>query len=333
MTRLVHDYVRFTGDDAFLDEAPGRARRSLDHLRDWALAWQDLRRIVAARRLRRDREPARVRQLLHPRGRQPQRRERVEPAHRGRGARPAHGDADGGRTLRAEADDARRRTCSSSIVPGTRLLRRPAAGRHPAAGAALLRLQHRRHHDRRRPRPEQVAAARWSTSSSANCRPRDWMRALSPWDPDASFSVRPDHQWNGAYPAWPADAARALVALGAPEVALDWLPGPRPHRQPGPARPGALRRGGPAAASTAGRARPRRSCRTSSTGPARPSGAYVALVIESLFGVDARRLDGTSTRSDGCIADLDPPRGASRPPRRRPARRRARRRPRHRSRA
>ena len=44
----------------------------------------------------------------------------------------------------------------------------------------------------------------------------DWMRSLSPWDPDASFSVRPDHQWNGAYPAWPADAARSLVALGAP---------------------------------------------------------------------------------------------------------------------
>lgn len=53
----------------------------------------------------------------------------------------------------------------------------------------------------------------------------NWMRALSPWDPDAAFSLRPDHQWNGAYPAWPADAGRALVALGARDVALGWADG------------------------------------------------------------------------------------------------------------
>ena len=51
------------------------------------------------------------------------------------------------------------------------------------------------------------------------------MRALSPYDADAAFSVRPDHQWNGAYPAWPADAGRALFALGRGDVLLDWLPG------------------------------------------------------------------------------------------------------------
>ena len=28
------------------------------------------------------------------------------------------------------------------------------------------------------------------------------------------ISVRPDHQWNGAYCAWPADAAHALIRLG-----------------------------------------------------------------------------------------------------------------------
>ena len=38
-----------------------------------------------------------------------------------------------------------------------------------------------------------------------------WMRALSPYDADAAFSLRPDHQWNGAYPAWPADAGRGAV--------------------------------------------------------------------------------------------------------------------------
>lgn len=53
----------------------------------------------------------------------------------------------------------------------------------------------------------------------------NWMRALSPWDRDAAFSVRPDHQWNGAYPAWPADAGRALVALGYRDLALEWASG------------------------------------------------------------------------------------------------------------
>jgi hypothetical protein len=53
----------------------------------------------------------------------------------------------------------------------------------------------------------------------------NWLRALSPWDPDAAYSVRPDHQWNGAYTAWPADAARALVLLGRGDLAAGWLDG------------------------------------------------------------------------------------------------------------
>ena len=53
----------------------------------------------------------------------------------------------------------------------------------------------------------------------------NWMHALSPWDADASFSVRPDHQWNGAYAAWPADAGRALIALGRSDLALEWVDG------------------------------------------------------------------------------------------------------------
>jgi len=31
-----------------------------------------------------------------------------------------------------------------------------------------------------------------------------WMHALSPKNNDAVTSVRPDHQWTGAYTAWPA---------------------------------------------------------------------------------------------------------------------------------
>lgn len=52
-----------------------------------------------------------------------------------------------------------------------------------------------------------------------------WMRALSPGDDNALFSIRPDHQWNGAYPAWPAQAVTALFKAGKTEIALKWLKG------------------------------------------------------------------------------------------------------------
>src|SRR5690606_30145355 len=42
MTRLVHDYLRFTGDSSLLEATPG-GRPVTEHLREWALAWQGLR--------------------------------------------------------------------------------------------------------------------------------------------------------------------------------------------------------------------------------------------------------------------------------------------------
>ena len=50
-----------------------------------------------------------------------------------------------------------------------------------------------------------------------------WMHALSPLDEDVLFSVRPDHQWTGAYPAWPPETARGLYRIGEIELAFDWL--------------------------------------------------------------------------------------------------------------
>ena len=61
-----------------------------------------------------------------------------------------------------------------------------------------------------------------------------WMHALSPHDPDAVFSVRPDHQWNGAYPAWPAESARALFQMGRDDVAAPWLRGLADSTNQGP---------------------------------------------------------------------------------------------------
>lgn len=52
-----------------------------------------------------------------------------------------------------------------------------------------------------------------------------WMRALSTRDLDVTFSIRPDHQWTGAYCSWPALALSGLFAAGAGDVAYDWMKG------------------------------------------------------------------------------------------------------------
>ncbi len=52
-----------------------------------------------------------------------------------------------------------------------------------------------------------------------------WMRALSTRDLDVTFSIRPDHQWTGAYCSWPALALSGLYAAGEVDVAFEWIKG------------------------------------------------------------------------------------------------------------
>lgn len=52
-----------------------------------------------------------------------------------------------------------------------------------------------------------------------------WMRALSTKDLDVTFSIRPDHQWTGAYCSWPALALSGLFAAGAVDTATEWMKG------------------------------------------------------------------------------------------------------------
>jgi hypothetical protein len=40
-----------------------------------------------------------------------------------------------------------------------------------------------------------------------------WMRALSPSDVDATWNIRPDHSWLGAYSAWPPATAKGLYKV------------------------------------------------------------------------------------------------------------------------
>ncbi|HRH41611.1 MAG TPA: hypothetical protein PKY82_08210 [Pyrinomonadaceae bacterium] len=61
-----------------------------------------------------------------------------------------------------------------------------------------------------------------------------WMRALSTRDLDVTFSIRPDHQWTGAYCSWAALALSGLYVAGETDVALDWMKGLAKSSQQGP---------------------------------------------------------------------------------------------------
>jgi hypothetical protein len=49
-----------------------------------------------------------------------------------------------------------------------------------------------------------------------------WMRALSPNDADATWNIRPDHSWLGAYSAWPPATAKALYKTDVSSRVATW---------------------------------------------------------------------------------------------------------------
>lgn len=61
-----------------------------------------------------------------------------------------------------------------------------------------------------------------------------WMRALSTKDLDVTFSIRPDHQWTGAYCSWPALALSGLYAAGETDIAMNWIKGLASSSRQGP---------------------------------------------------------------------------------------------------
>jgi len=130
-----------------------------------------------------------------------------------------------------------------------------------------------------------------------------WMHALSPRDPNAMFSVRPDHQWNGAYTAWPALAATGLYRIGRGDLATPWLRGLARSANQGPF----------------GQCHFVESAVPPDSGGARKafyewpygadwacssSGSYLTTVIEGLFGVRATPFNGLSAAPQ--FAGFDP---------------------------
>lgn len=298
MTRLVHDYVRFTGDTAFLDEIVGDETVA-ESVRQWALAWKDLRRDTALA------DYGEIDNLLECVSSYTHEVASLNAANvwsmrTAAALAELQGDSVGGGELRAEAD---------ALLPAVIEHYLPGEGIFTAGQPDGTQLPVRHCYD------FSVVGTTIADDLAPSIRDEmvsffqrelqtdNWMRALSPWDPDASYSPRPDHQWNGAYPAWPADAGRALAALGAPEVLTSWVEGLSRTANQGPmGQAHFVEEAVPGINGGARKAPPQLpyiidwSCSS--------SGAWVELVIEALFGVSVAT-DGT-VRAAGCVAALDP---------------------------
>jgi hypothetical protein len=135
-------------------------------------------------------------------------------------------------------------------------------------------------------------------------RAGSWMFGLSPQDENVLFSVRPDHQWTGAYPAWPAETAKGLFRIGATELALDWVRDLARSANQGPF--GQAHFADNVAPVESGASR-----KASSDPPyindwhSSSSGSWVSMVIEGLFGVSATPRRGVTAdpHLEGWAAD------------------------------
>lgn len=130
-----------------------------------------------------------------------------------------------------------------------------------------------------------------------------WMRALSDRDADAAFSVRPDHQWTGAYPAWPPNAAAALYRFGRADVASAWLQGLAKSANQGPFGQSHFA-DGVLASESGGALKAPAEMPWINDWTCSSNGAWVALIVQSVFGVNIA-LDGTVT-AEPQLEGLDP---------------------------
>jgi hypothetical protein len=124
-----------------------------------------------------------------------------------------------------------------------------------------------------------------------NHKTENWTRGLSPWDDDAHRSFRVDLQWTGSYPSISAQAINGLFKTGFGDLAFKWLLKIAPVAHQGPL--GQAHWVDPLFPSFKGGA-----WKCSYAFPfmvdwvVAANGAYPAMIIESVFGVDATLNDG-----------------------------------------
>jgi hypothetical protein len=302
MTRLVRDYVRFSGDAGLLDEqlaaASGATKPVAEHVVDWARAWQGLRgKHGLADYGEMDNLLECVSSYTHEVA--SFNATNVWALRAAAELVTGRGGAGSAEELRAEADELAARVLELYVEGGYWRAGQPDGVLQPVGHcldfANVAMAMHADLTAQQRSEMVQFFVRELQTPT--------WMRALSPYDPDATFSLRPDHQWNGAYTAWPADAARALYDLGRGDLAAAWLDGLARSANQGPF--GQAHFTTEAAPDVNGGAR--------KAPPQAPylidwacssSGAFVGLVLESVFGLRVP-VDGEPTATPA-LSDIDP---------------------------
>ena len=130
-----------------------------------------------------------------------------------------------------------------------------------------------------------------------------WMHALSPSDVDASWNVRADHSWLGAYTAWPSMTAKGLYKIDPPARVAAWVKGLAKTANQGPYGQAHIvesifppEHGG---AFKCPRERPYDNDWACVSG-----GSFADLVIDTIFGADLPLYGDIGVRSR--LADFDP---------------------------
>ena len=130
-----------------------------------------------------------------------------------------------------------------------------------------------------------------------------WMHALSPADENVLFDVRPDHQWTGAYPAWPSETARGLYRIGEADLAFSWLKGLARSANQGPFAQAHFADG--VISLEEGGARKAPSDTPYITDWACSSnGSWVTVILEGIFGLRATLTNGLTAKPQ--FASFDP---------------------------
>ncbi len=130
-----------------------------------------------------------------------------------------------------------------------------------------------------------------------------WMHALSPCDPDATWNMRADHSWLGAFGGWPAMTARGLYKIDHPARVAEWVKGLARSANQGPFGQAHLadtvfpsERGG---AKKCPQEKPYDNDWSILAG-----GSFAGLVIESIAGAQLTMYDGIGVESR--VTDFDP---------------------------
>ena len=300
MTRLVRDYVRFSGDTGWLRQIPSGGNRAIaDHVQGWARSWLDRRRGHALA------DYGEIDNLMECVSTYVHEVASLNAANVWCLRVAAELAARDGHVVEA----AQLHDLSTQLLGEVQKLYADGEGywhaRQPDG-----RLQPVRHcYDfatvARTIGGDLAAAQREEMVEffTRELQTPTWMHALSPCDPDASYSLRPDHQWNGAYTAWPVDAARALIELGRADIAAAWAPGLAETTHQGPIAQAHFVEG---IVPTGGRGAPK-------APPQFPylidwacsaAGAFTELVVEGFFGLDVPI--GGAPRATPCLEHIDP---------------------------